>query len=383
MSVFIPFKTSEPVEFKEPKVEGTLEAEFCGKAEVFEYDTSLYQTEDDLKAAIRSNINPIAKDSFENWPTDSIVDSKTERLLGSYFEEALQKIGITATVEIDSFKLTDESQEKYNSSEAADILAPFRKNQPTLDDLAPETHGPVVMIETYSSSHGMTMNSGSSNRESVTWQDDGTVIIQRSDSSYEKQTFSKYIGGKEEADKLRAYVAESRIAEMAQIKPIPFPFAMTDYSSSSHMTFTFDDSAITGEKIVTRTIDRSSFWELQTKVIRKIDELINECIKTGKIIDLSEQENENANPGMIFGSIGMMPGNLPPAQPAQPSPSISANAPVSASGETWKCSCGTENSGKFCCNCGCAKPVAKWKCPNCGSENEGRFCPECGTVRPS
>jgi len=48
---------------------------------------------------------------------------------------------------------------------------------------------------------------------------------------------------------------------------------------------------------------------------------------------------------------------------------------------SWKCSCGEENSGKFCSNCG--KPAPSTKCANCGYEPEDtkklpKFCPECG-----
>ncbi len=48
----------------------------------------------------------------------------------------------------------------------------------------------------------------------------------------------------------------------------------------------------------------------------------------------------------------------------------------------WRCSCGEENTGKFCVECGAAKPVNKeWKCV-CGAVNTGKFCPECGAKRP-
>lgn len=48
----------------------------------------------------------------------------------------------------------------------------------------------------------------------------------------------------------------------------------------------------------------------------------------------------------------------------------------------WKCgNCGTENTGKFCTECG-ARKMESWKCGKCGHEVKGakpRFCPECGT----
>ena len=47
----------------------------------------------------------------------------------------------------------------------------------------------------------------------------------------------------------------------------------------------------------------------------------------------------------------------------------------------WTCSCGAQNTGKFCSNCGKQAPLTK--CPNCGYEpqdihNLPKFCPECG-----
>ncbi len=48
----------------------------------------------------------------------------------------------------------------------------------------------------------------------------------------------------------------------------------------------------------------------------------------------------------------------------------------------WKCSCGTENSGKFCSNCGAPKPVQGWLC-SCGSTNQGKFCTNCGVKKPA
>ena len=62
------------------------------------------------------------------------------------------------------------------------------------------------------------------------------------------------------------------------------------------------------------------------------------------------------------------------------------SAPASSAApaqEGWQCSCGaTGNTGKFCAECGKAKPEA-WDCPNCGTKgNKGKFCSECGTAKP-
>ncbi len=52
---------------------------------------------------------------------------------------------------------------------------------------------------------------------------------------------------------------------------------------------------------------------------------------------------------------------------------------------SWTCSCGTANKGKFCHECGNAKPAQlhQYKCDKCGWEPKDKnhppkFCPECG-----
>lgn len=51
----------------------------------------------------------------------------------------------------------------------------------------------------------------------------------------------------------------------------------------------------------------------------------------------------------------------------------------------WVCTCGAENKGKFCLECGKAKPagIPQYKCDKCGWEPDDKthppkFCPECG-----
>lgn len=52
--------------------------------------------------------------------------------------------------------------------------------------------------------------------------------------------------------------------------------------------------------------------------------------------------------------------------------------PSPAASGSWKCGCGSQNTGKFCPNCGTPRPESKeWTC-SCGAHNTGNFCPECG-----
>lgn len=65
---------------------------------------------------------------------------------------------------------------------------------------------------------------------------------------------------------------------------------------------------------------------------------------------------------------------------AQMAQAAMQNQSAKASG-TWTCACGHDNTGKFCSNCGAAKPAEEgWTC-TCGAVNKGKFCSECGSKK--
>lgn len=63
---------------------------------------------------------------------------------------------------------------------------------------------------------------------------------------------------------------------------------------------------------------------------------------------------------------------------------VECGAAKPAPAESWTCKCGTVNKGKFCVECGSAKPADAegWTC-KCGTVNKGKFCVECGTKKPA
>ncbi len=87
-------------------------------------------------------------------------------------------------------------------------------------------------------------------------------------------------------------------------------------------------------------------------------------------------------------AMGQQQNNTPPVNPTPTSPSPAPSAPAASAAEvstdTWTCSCGKVNTGKFCVECGAKKPapVEGWTC-SCGAVNQGKFCQECGAKKPA
>jgi membrane protease subunit (stomatin/prohibitin family) len=82
---------------------------------------------------------------------------------------------------------------------------------------------------------------------------------------------------------------------------------------------------------------------------------------------------------------GMNPGNLYAMGQAQ-AQQMQQQATPQPQADGWKCACGAVNTGKFCGECGSAKPAPQnaggWTCA-CGAVNKGKFCGECGAKKPA
>ncbi len=73
------------------------------------------------------------------------------------------------------------------------------------------------------------------------------------------------------------------------------------------------------------------------------------------------------------------------AQQAQTQQPVTSQTPDGDNLEnTWTCTCSALNKGKFCTECGSARPASpsQWNC-SCGTVNKGKFCYNCGKPAPS
>lgn len=151
-----------------------------------------------------------------------------------------------------------------------------------------------------------------------------------------------------------------------------------------------------GMEIQSVGISSISYDEESTKLINMRnqgamlgDPTVREGYVQGSIARGLEAAGSNANGSMAgFMGVGMgmqsTTGFMGAAsQSNQAQMAREAAGSPQPSGNTWRCSCGNENTGNFCSDCGKPKPqVSVWKC-SCGNDNRGNFCSNCGKPRPT
>ena len=86
--------------------------------------------------------------------------------------------------------------------------------------------------------------------------------------------------------------------------------------------------------------------------------------------------------GNMMGGMSGFMGNGQNQQNTMVNQPVGGQAPAQGG---WTCSCETQNTGKFCQNCGKPQPAPAeangWAC-ECGATNQGKFCQNCGKPKP-
>ncbi|MEQ2719762.1 SPFH domain-containing protein [Fusicatenibacter saccharivorans] len=154
--------------------------------------------------------------------------------------------------------------------------------------------------------------------------------------------------------------------------------------------------AMRGMEIQSVAIASLSYDEASQKLIQMRNEgamMSDPSIREGYVQGAMARSMEKAaaNPnGAMNGFMGVQMGmnafgssfaSASASNQQQMQQQAAAKAQQEAAKGVWKCSCGTENTGNFCSNCGSAKPMV-WICGKCGTENSGKFCSNCGSPKP-
>ena len=199
------------------------------------------------------------------------------------------------------------------------------------------------------SSHGMMAGSSSGYSRKVTWNKDGSVILRSSSSGNGSYTSLEYKVPPETAKTLSDYVADKRLADLSQ-EDIP-TVAMYDNFTSSTICMTYDNSA-------SYTLNCGPAGYTFKTIESEISELLKECESAGECIKDEKQETPSPFLDYYKMTMGMTPGagaqdleGLKQVQEAVMREQNAAPKTPSVPGN-WICKCGTENSGKFCWNCG-------------------------------
>ena len=129
--------------------------------------------------------------------------------------------------------------------------------------------------------------------------------------------------------------------------------------------------------------DENMIKELQRSAVYR-----NTSMAAAKMVDAQAEAMKAAasnSGGAMMGFMGMnmaqQAGGLNDNQLFQMSQQAAPAPQAAPAADSWKCSCGAENVGNFCVECG-AKRVQGWMC-SCGSVNKGKFCPQCGAKKPA
>lgn len=186
-----------------------------------------------------------------------------------------------------------------------------------------------------------------------------------------------------------------------ELKPVQIPAHAQELKDAANKQLASSWSEKRGITVESIALNPITLSDEDMAKINKMEDAAsmgsNAFMMAGRMADSTATAMENAasnEAGAMNGFIGMgmagnaMGGGFNNAQAfyqagvAQQQANQQAQQPTQQGG--WMCSCGTQNTGNFCTNCGAKKPeqASGWFCGECGTKNEGKFCTNCGKPRP-
>lgn len=191
--------------------------------------------------------------------------------------------------------------------------------------------------------------------------------------------------------------AFAKISEL-QIRPSAIPGHVTELCDAMNEALTKKWSELRGLTVVSIAMNPVTLPEEDAEMIKQAqrtgmmrDANMAAATLVGAQAEAMKAAAANKN-GAMMGFMGMnaaaQAGGMDAQQlfqmGAQQQAAAAAAAAAAPAAGSWQCACGTANTGKFCQNCGAAKPApaGTWKCA-CGAENTGKFCSNCGAAKPA
>lgn len=211
----------------------------------------------------------------------------------------------------------------------------------------------ISKISLSSSSSGMAMGSNQSCCEDLLWIEGSVTLTKTEIRGFEREV-SEWNISAEQAEKVRAFAEREDMAEWGSWKYEEDPrFRCTDYSSSFRGSIILDYRGKDGKPYEIITFSPHAVFDHgKGDAMRELQAFFEE-MEDPETRAKHTKEKLGSGIERLDGFMGM--GMMPLMNMTGGTGAKDADTAVVPEG-SWSCTCGTVNTGKFCCECGRARP---------------------------